>query len=241
MLRYHAEALRLAQVEPRLAQDAASVLAAVETRIGRALPDSVHEWYALEGACELLDRFSNADPAVTLQKLGTGADAKSGFLEFRHENQGVCRWAISLHGSDDPPVVVNYGDACETYVPCASTFSQYVYVCVWDWGRVLAEGRPLIQSQNSPVSAEAITFLRSRFTTGVQTWGWPGDQQYRFSSTAARILIWAGKDQADWWLAGDSEDALLHVVSQLWNVDGLSASLWSNDAAGESILQALRG
>ena len=121
----------------------------------------------------------------------------------------------------------------------ASTFSEYVYASIWDWGRALCE--PLIQAQNKPLSMEAIEFLQKNFSPKVETSGWPGDRQYRFFSADQRILIWAANGQADWWLTGDSEDALLRLVRMLRDVDDLGRSLWSNDSVGESILQRAAG
>jgi hypothetical protein len=240
LFEYHSRALQLVDVTPKPAPNANSALEAVEKRIRRALPPSLREWYSLEGACGLLTSYSNHDPAVPIEDLGMDPLIDRDFLLFRNENQGVCRWAVWLNGSDDPPVFVDYDGAFETYKPCANSFSDYVYTNFWDWGRVLNREQALIQAQNQPISDEALMFLRENFTSELQTSGWPGDHQYRFSSSDQRILVWASSDQADWWLVGDTEDALDRLVRRLGNIDSLRGSLWSNDPVGEAILQRLR-
>lgn len=239
MLHYHAKALQLVGAIPKVAPETENALAAVEGRIGRNLPASLREWYSLNGACELLYSYSNSDPPVALADLGRDGLVGGDLLILRHENQGVCSWAVWLNGSDDPPVLVDYDTAFQTYQPCANTFSEYIRACLWDWGLVLKNAL-LIQAQNAPISDEALAFLRSKFKAEVETSGWPADTQYRFSSSDQRILIWAGRDQADWWLAGDSGDSVARLAKMLWDVDELGHSFWSHDAAGASILQRMR-
>jgi hypothetical protein len=239
VLRYHAQALRLIGAVPKVAPQAAGLIVAIEGRLGRPLPASLCEWYSLEGACELLMQYSNGDPPVAITDLGRDTLIAGDSLIFRHENQGVCAWAVRLNGSDDPPVVVDYCTGFTECRPCANTFSDYVYSCVWDWGLVL--NHATIQAQNPPISDEALSFLRRDFTAELETNGWPGEIQYRFSSPDQRILVWAAKDQADWWLAGDSDDALCRLVRSLRDVDELGRSLWSSDAAGESVLRRAGG
>jgi hypothetical protein len=237
VLQYHAKALKLIGAAASMAPDAMSALSAVEARIGQRLPASLREWYSLEGACDILRRYSNGDPPVAVADLGRNGLMAGDLLVFRHENQGVCSWAAWLNGRDDPPVFVDYDAGSRAYRACANTFSEYVYACLWDWGLVLKNA--LIQAQNAPVSPEALAFLRSNFKAEIETSGWPGDMQYRFFSSDQRILVWAAKDQADWWLAGDGEEAVFRLVNALWDVDELGRSFWSDDTLGKSILQRM--
>jgi hypothetical protein len=236
---YHSKVLTLMGITAREAADAATQMAAIEARIGRPLPPSLREWYSLEGACALLERYSNGDHAIAVADLGRDGLLHGDLLVFRHENQWVCHWAVRLDGSDDPPVVVDYDDSFKTFRPCAAAFSAYVYACMWDWGTVV-NNEALMQAQNRPLSDEALTWLRRHFTPELETFGWPGHTQYRFRSPGQRILIWAAHDQADWWLAGDSEEALCRLVKRVWSVDAVGVSLWSNTQEGEAILRRAR-
>src|SRR5882724_940005 len=71
VLRYHSKTLQLLGMDPKPTRDSMRALEAVESRIGRRLPSSVREWYELEGACEILLRFSNDDPPLDARRLGT--------------------------------------------------------------------------------------------------------------------------------------------------------------------------
>lgn len=236
---YHSNALALIGVTPHQALNASEVIAAIEQRIKRPLPPSLREWYALDGACALLDRYSNDDHAVAVADLGRDGLLPGDLLVFRHENQGVCHWAVRLDGSDDPPVVVDYDDSFKTFQPCADTFSAYVYASIWDWGTVLNPD-PLIQAQNAPLSEEALSWLRRHFTPELETHGWPGHTQYRFRSPGQRILIWAAHDQADWWLAANNVAELSRLVKRIWSLDAVGTSLWSHSEMGESVLKRAR-
>ena len=117
MLRYHSKTLQLLGIEHRRSPSAVQAVAQAEDRIGRALPDSVREWYELENACRILLEHSNGDPPLDISEFGQPQRDNHGggphdlladdLLLFRWENQRVCAWAIRLDGSDDPPVVVD--------------------------------------------------------------------------------------------------------------------------------------
>lgn len=235
MLQHHAKALQLAGVQPRPAAQAAKSIAAIEHRIRRPLPASLREWYSLEGACDLLLRHSNSDPPVALADLGCSDLIARNLLPFRHENQGVCTWAVDLNGSDDPPVLVDYDKNFESPRPCANRFSEHVYASVWDWHCVLTNAT--IQAQIDPLSDEALDFLGRTFQAELVTEGWPGDTQYRFFSADQRVLIWESKDWADWWLSADNDAALLRLVQTIWEIDNLGGSLWSPDASCAAVLR----
>ncbi len=236
--RYHRKSLELIGVTPHVSPGAIEELAEVERRIGRPLPASVREWYSLADACELLEEYSNADPPVPRDKLGSGERSK--FLVFRRENQGVCRWAIRLNSSDDPPVLVDYDYAEDTWIRCTDRFSDYVYCCMWDFARVL-KGVPVIQAQHSAISTAAMEFLSREFKRVLDSQGWPADRQYRFQRLDQRILIWSGERQADWWLKTDSPESLASLARTVWECDGVGRSFWSNDDEGTLILRSIDG
>jgi len=96
---------------------------------------------------EILATHSNCDHPTPLDRLGeieqvwhkadSRDSAPKSYLPTMTENQGVCRWAIELDGSDDPPVVVEVDSTSGvSWQHCADTFSTFVYTQVWDWQRL---------------------------------------------------------------------------------------------------------
>jgi len=250
VLRYHARTLQLLGVSPGISESAVTELDSVETRIGRRLPASKREWYSLDGACQILREYSNDDRPLQISDLGLPRKDTSGggphdllarnLVVYRYENQAVCVWAVQLDGSDDPPVVVNVDSQFKIWTRCAPTFSGHLHAWMWDYALVL-RGDHLIQAQNQPLTTEAIGFLSQHFDVGPETYGWPGDTQYRFFNDDQRILIWAGEDQADWWLSADQEESRLRLVRTVWDCDNVGKSLWSNTGMDDSLLKQARG
>ncbi len=237
-------------LEPNRSSSANAILALQEESIGRKFPAAVREWYELEDACQLMLAYSNGDRSVDIDKLGNvDTDSRSGdrydllaqnLLVFRWENQGVCAWAVRLDGSDDPPVVVDVDTQFRSWLPCADSFSQHLYSCAWDWGRVL-NCELIVQAQNKPLSEATLHILKQQFQPEVVTYNWPGDVQYRFYNDQCRILIWAGKDQADWNVVADTPDHLEQLVRSLAQVDSLVDAFWSHTESGEAVLRKIRG
>jgi len=119
-----------------------------------------------------------------------------GFLVFKHENQGVCKWGILLNGSADPPMYVDFDSGFNSPAKCADSFSSYVYSCAWDYSQVLLADSLLLQAQNGPLSEAAHEFLCQNFNEELMTYGWPGERQFRFSKGDQRVLNWADRAQA---------------------------------------------
>ena len=102
----------------------------------------------MEGAVEIIARFSNADHPVSIEEMGcslieSGREClpdprKCTFLVFKRENQGVCAWAVLLDASADPPVFLDFDSRFNSPVKCSDSFSQYLYSCVWDYSQGLA-------------------------------------------------------------------------------------------------------
>jgi hypothetical protein len=254
VLTYHAKTFELLGLRPRVSPAAVDLLDKVEHRIGRPLPPSLREWYELDGAIDLLLQHSNDDPPVDIADFGKPLRDENGgaahdllahkLLAFRRENQGVCDWAVQLEGSDEPPVVVTFDTQLITWIPCAASFSQHVYACMWDYaaslGRLVSDDL-LIMAQNQPLTQEALRFLQSHFQAELVTHGWPGETQYRFFNGDQRILIGADKGQADWFLAAESEEALGQLATLLSPLDGLASTLWSSTKKREVLVQRILG
>lgn len=244
-MRFHAETLKLLNVTPAISDSAVAELDALEARIGRRLPGSVREWYSLDGACALLRQYSNDDWPLEVREFGLPRTdthgggphdlLARGLVVFRYENQGVCVWAFGLDGTDDPPAYVDVNSQFKTWTKCAPTFSEHLYAWMWDYAKVLTK-ELLVQAQNKPLSETALGFLKGNFDMGPESYGWPGDAQYRFSKDDQRILIWASVDQVDWWLTADREESLQALIETVRHCDQVGQSLWSNSERAESPL-----
>ena len=248
MTRFHARTLDLLPVRPGRSKKAVGLLDRVEARIARPLPASVREWYSYEGACLILETHSNQDPPVPLKDLGSpqacwtadGRDlASEGLLLFQHENQGVCAWALRLGDGDDPPVVVSYDDELRNWEHCADSFSDFVFASVWDHTFVFFPYL-LIQAQNRPLSEDALRVLRGLFDSEVTTHGWPTHTIYRFHRDGRYLIVWAGDDQADWWLTADTEEFLESTMLRLWGLDRVGDAFWSHTDRGQAMVDRLR-
>ena len=203
---------------------ALSEVAHAERRLGFGLPASVQEWYCNAEAIEILGKYSNQDWPIPLREFAVNEWKTHRLLPFKNENQEVCVWAFVLDGSDDPPVYVDVDSNGAQWNMQAPTFSVYVYACVWDYAFVLDQPA-LVQAQNEPLSTEAVGQLRARFSEQPSTFGWPGSTQHRFAGKDQAVLIWAGDDQADWFVGARNALALESALRAVWNLDGVGQSL----------------
>jgi hypothetical protein len=144
-----------------------------------------------------------------------------------------------LDGSDDPPVYVDVDSNGVQWDLQAPTFSAYVYSCVWDYVFVLDQS-VLVQAQNEPLSTEAIGELRGRFRQQPSTFGWPGNTQHRFAGNGHAILIWAGEEQADWFVGAHDPVSLESVVREVWMLDNVGQSFYDCDEMGKIVLDRIR-
>jgi hypothetical protein len=104
---YHSSTFQLLGVEPEKTRATVSLVEDVEIHLGLKLPESVRDWYGRDGAMQILAKHSNDDPPVPIQDLSIIEQHPNRLLPIRHENQGVCTWAVALDGSQDPPVLVD--------------------------------------------------------------------------------------------------------------------------------------
>ncbi|MEU8001392.1 SET domain-containing protein [Catellatospora sp. NPDC049111] len=159
-------------------------------------------------------------------------------LVIADENQGVCSWGVPL-GVAAPPVLVGgdlAGDAgTAIYAPDVSSF-----VAARRWDGTCLGREPLLQAQAAPLDEESLAYLRANFDERASTHGWPAQEQLRFERDGARILLWSGDDQCDWWLSGTGDTVLGETAARLLDLSDLRSSLWSNDIAGEALLDRLR-
>jgi len=210
----------------------------MENRLGIVLPPSVRQWYALQDGIKILAEHSNEDPPIPPENFSVIEWQSRKLLPIRHENQGVCMWAIVLDGTEDPPVYVDVDSGGKLWQPLAPSFSAYVYSCVWDY-RLVFKQPALVQAQNGIFSRSALDGLTASWNVELQTHGWPGSTQCRFAKERAAILIWSSKDQADWFIASPDECTLESVLCAVWDLDSVGRSLYGCSAMGEAVLEKL--
>lgn len=246
MLRYHARTLELMGVKPSFSEANARMLAVREAAMGVRLPDSVREWYSLDGCTELMRTYSNNDRPVALGLLGQPADNWYGMghrdfvaqakLHFMSENQSVCNWAVALDDGDDPPVFVEVdSENHDEWQPCTATFSEFLRCQAWDHPQ---DGTGCCAQAG--VSAAEIAKLKSTYKQEAETYGWPGDVNHRFSTPWGRVLIWTKGDLVDWWLFPNSNSSLPQLVQAVWDFDNLAVSLYGLDEFANQTLERLR-
>src|SRR5262245_43388201 len=239
MTPFHSATFRLLRSEPHVSSAARSAVESAERRLVFRLPASVREWYCEEEAIDILAKYSNQDPPISLEELAVIEWQSLRLLPFKYENQGVCTWSISLDGSDDPPVYVDVDTDGKQWNMQAPTFSAYVYSCVWDYS-VVMDQRALVQAQNEPLSEEAVGELRRHFSEQPPTFGWPGSTQHRFAGNQCAILIWAGEGQADWFVGACDAKSLEHALRVVWNLDGVGPALYDCTELGKAALDGTR-
>jgi hypothetical protein len=78
------------------------------------------------------------------------------------------------------------------------------------------------------------------FTEELQTHGWPGSTQYRFTNGTAAILIWSSEEQADWFIAAPDAETLESAVMTVWDLDDVGKSLYDCSQIGKAVLEKTR-
>lgn len=232
MLRFHQRAAVLLVPESRANYALPSYVLAAEESLGLTLPTSVREWYSLPDAMEIL-AHSN-DPPIHPRDFALVEWRSHHLVPIRHENQGVCVWAVLIDGSDDPPVYIQL-DGSQDWVLAAKSFSDYVYACVWDFTQV-DRRRLFVQAQNYSLSDAAYAELQRSFASAVTTFGWPGDACFRFGATDGGILIHTSDAQADWYVGADDEPGLESILRLIWRLDGVGRELYSDSVPVRAVL-----
>lgn len=237
---YHAASMRLLDCELSVALAAQADIAEAERRLGVPLPRSVREWYSYENGIAILADHSNDDPPIEVRDFALLEWQSHRLLPIRNENQGVCVWAVEIDGSDDPGVWIDVDSHGKQWRRVTTSFSVYVRTCIWDYRRVLKRAA-IVRALNRTVSGAALDFLSRHFVEEARTYGWPGSVQYRFGSEGAGVLIWASENQADWFIAAETEASLAEAVSALWHLDGVGEELQEGSNLGKRVLEGIRG
>lgn len=236
ILTYHQATFDLTGEKPVASSRAIEAIARFEHIKGLSLPTSVKEWYTLENAQNILSRYPPAGAVHSAEQLGDPESywsnrafheidlLKQGLLLIMAEIQNICFWAILLNGEDDPSVVVSKElKPFATWHLCAETFSVFVYTCVWDSLVINPEDQmPGCKEFLLPTELE---FLHERFQEGPRTCTFPGVVDHRFFSDNQRILIQEAGQQASWYFAADSDEALKQLVEQVLQCETLKRDL----------------
>lgn len=160
-------------------------------------------------------------------------------LVLSAENQGVCSWGVQLGGSSGEVLVGgDLFDAGQATVVYAATVEDFIAARLWDHACLPA---PLLQAQGDVLDKASLGYLQTRLTPTVATAGWPGARQYRLEGRAVRVLLWSSSQQCDWFISASSEPSLMAFAAGLLNLSNLRRALYSNDDAGERVLDELRG
>ncbi len=186
------------------------------------LPRSVAEWYLLDDAIPLLEKYSNQDHPLRPSDFKVISENEQTYTVFMYENQGVCWWACTDEG-DDPPVYINLDPPPNQWFFHAESFSTFVYTRVfdfWHWH----DPHLFMSGGGDPLSGEILESLKRSFKEHPVTKGWSGDTQYRFSHGDQRIVIWDGPRQADWHFTADSSESVISLFRQfssqlLWHTN----------------------
>ena len=238
MMSSHMATFSLLGFEPQNSDAAAAAIEEAEKRLGLSLPLSVRDWYLRQDAIKILAEHSNNDPPIPIEEFTLTNWQSHRLLPFRNENQGVCTWAIDLNRADDPAVYVDVDTNGKEWQLLASSFSQYVYSCVWDYRRVF--GQPaLVEAQNCALSPAALKTLTALFRQETQTHGWPGSTQYRFFKDGQAILIWSSERQADWFVGASSAETLECALVRVWDIDEVGKSFYDCSKVGREVLKKI--
>jgi hypothetical protein len=236
---FYDDTFLLAGIRPRTSAAAVDEVERAEHRLGLQLPASFREWYCYDQAIDILRRYSNQDWPISATKFEAINWHGTLLLPFKHENQGVCTWAIVLDGSENPPVLVNFDSNGARWHLQATSFPAHIQACVWDYVFVL--DRPaLVEAQNQELTIGALTALRQHFRERPSSLGWPGNTQYRFEGECNAILIWSAEGKADWFVGAHDERSLESALRAAWDLDDVGRSFYDRSRIGEHVLERIR-
>lgn len=235
---YHQATFDLIREKPIFSPKASEVLDRLEQNRGIILPAAVREWYSLEGAVEILNRFPSCGNARKVEELGAintyWSNKKQyevdllqqGLLWIMRELQGICSWSIQLDGSDNPPVLVSFNDTFADWDLYIETFSSFTYICAWD--KLLVGEDQLFGWKRDSLLPSERTFFQKHFQEGPRSYNFPEEITYRYYSGSQRILIHNGKDQSGFYFYAPDDDDLKRLVTTVLQCDSLKGEMHLN-------------
>jgi hypothetical protein len=91
-------------------------------------------------------------------------------------------------------------------------------------------------------SAQALAALAGSFDRRPRTFGWPGNEQYRFGGSGNGVLIWSTEGHsADWFVGADDATSLERALRFVWDLDGVGKSFYDCSEIGKAVLAKLSG
>ncbi len=241
-LQYHGDAIRLLGIHAEVDPKSVALIQSTETRLGVRLPDSVREWYSLMDSVGTLEQWSGPGMAILLGRFSESPQAAivrphevaHSLLPVLLENQGVCRWAVALDGTPDPPVYVEVQDSRDPgWALHAEEFSSFLLALFWDF----REGKFHYSAQETSLSDTDFCRLEKSLALGPPTYRWPARQNWRFRRSDAYLSLWHSEgEQTDWMIHGTSEPPLLELLRMVIDMGELRRTLYACDAGDERLL-----
>ncbi len=241
-LHYHSEAIRLLGIHAEVDPKNLDRIQRAEARLGVHLPESVREWYSLMDSVGTLEQWSGPGMAILLGRFSERPESEvvrpkaitHPLLPILLENQGVCRWAVALDGSTDPPVYVQVEDRNDPdWALHAEDFSSFLLALFWDF----REGKYHYSAQETSLSGEDLRSLEKSLEPGPPTYRWPARQNWRFRHADAYLSLWHSEgEQTDWMIHGTSEPPLLELLRMVIDMGELRRTLYACNAVDERLL-----
>jgi hypothetical protein len=272
-LQFHQRTFDFLGREPNVIIERETSLQAFEAFAQLPLPEAVREWLMMKDYASLIelnddhvlpidtfvfkpnplfgDDLRWQTPYCTDSPFGFwGHDAKhfltDDLLLFVTENQGVCYWAIDLYHSPDPPVWTKWSDTEARWLPCAASFSEFIFARIWDSQAM--SGEWTLHTSIQPLSFAELGYLETNFTLLLTDRSHPHFLQcFRFERNDQQILIRREKrvyqpESDEVYLRAASANSLEELVQAVWRLSDLSKTF--NDGkhtdAVETILRRLQ-
>lgn len=246
-LKYHHALFALLEQEPRLSEGALRKLEEQEQAQGVRFPESVREWFSLEGVGELFAGLTNSDELVGPAELKIIAHDGRLLLHVATENQGVYYWFVDCNGSDDPPVLdddngidwddqENFDFSHVTWRVSSYSFSSFIFAMLT--GTRFGQGFRLSATDSSP-APDVLASLRTDFLEGPWT-SVPEKHVYRFAQPDADLIIRSNtadelaRGIAHWYLIAPTPDALAKLAKRVWPFGTLAKTLQSVGVANNA-------
>jgi hypothetical protein len=192
------------------------LIAERERACGVTFPAAVVEWFALEGAEELFEHYSNEDRLTPLEELGDPEDTRQGYLEVAIENQAVVAFYVRLDEGDDPPVYDNndeFGEPLDevNWNRISQTFTNFIFDMV-SIARLHAIRNQLWFEAEGRPPADAPAGLRP----GPETRTAEGEVRRFYGPHELVRARWApGDEVAHWYVEADTPERLAELAEEL--------------------------
>lgn len=131
MLTYHQDAFQLIDKAITINLSKEEELKKIESSYSIELPKAFKELYSIKNFENILKYYSNDDQILTLSEIFPDR-LEDNLIVFIVENQGVCKWCISINGKEDPPVLVKGVQENARWLLSSTRLSDFVYVWIWD-------------------------------------------------------------------------------------------------------------